>query len=37
MTILKEYDPKLESVGFDEVSLDVTDYLRNNGMDSPEG
>ena len=27
----------MESVGLDEANLDVTDYLRENGMDSPEG
>ena len=26
-TILKDYDPDLESVGLDEANLDITDYL----------
>ena len=34
---LKEYDPYLENVGMDEANMDVTDYLRRNGLDSPEG
>jgi len=36
-TILREYDEKLESVGFDEANLDITDYLQSNGLDHPEG
>jgi len=35
--ILKQYDSKLESIGLDEANLDVTDYLRENGLDCPEG
>ena len=37
LTNLKEYDPYLESLGFDEANLDVTEYLWRNGFDSPEG
>jgi hypothetical protein len=35
--ILKEYDERFESVGYDEASLDVTDYLEKIGANSPEG
>jgi len=35
--ILREFDPLLESVGFDEANLDVTDYLERNGLNMPEG
>jgi nucleotidyltransferase/DNA polymerase involved in DNA repair len=37
MAHLKFYDPHLESCGLDEANLDITDYLRSNGLDSPEG
>jgi DNA polymerase kappa len=35
--ILKEYDNKLESKGFDEANLDITDYLIKNNLNSTEG
>ena len=35
--ILAEYDPGLESMGLDEWNLDVTDYLIQHDMNSPEG
>ena len=35
--ILREYDPKLESIGLDEANLDITDYLIKNGLDHAEG
>ena len=35
--ILREYDERLESIGLDEANLDITDYLRSNGLDCPEG
>lgn len=35
--ILREFDPNLESVGLDEANLDVTDYLKKNNLDMPEG
>lgn len=37
MYLLREFDDKLESMGLDEANLDVTDYLIENGLDSPEG
>ena len=37
MKILRLFDPRLESQGLDEANLDVTDYLRENGLDSPDG
>lgn len=37
LPILRQYDPHLESVGLDEANLDVTNYLKQNGMDCPEG
>ena len=36
-TILKDYDPDLESVGLDEANLDITDYLWRNEMDNEMG
>lgn len=35
--ILKQYDPDLESVGLDEANLDVTEYLKENDLNSDEG
>ena len=35
--ILSEYDPYLESMGLDECNLDVTDYLIQHEINSPEG
>jgi hypothetical protein len=35
--VLEQYDPDLESVGFDEAAIDVTDFLRSNGLESKEG
>ena len=32
--ILEEYDPDLESIGLDEASLDVTEFLWKNGLES---
>lgn len=37
MTLLRQYDPYLESCGLDEANLDITDYLVKNGLNSPEG
>ena len=35
--IWREYDPELESQGLDEVNLDITNYLRKNGLDHELG
>jgi DNA polymerase kappa len=35
--ILEEYDPDLESIGLDEASIDVTDFIRKNNLESQEG
>jgi len=35
--IISEYDPDFESMGLDEVNLDVTPYLESQGMDNTEG
>ena len=35
--ILSKYDDMLESQGLDEASIDVTQYLIDNGLDSEEG
>lgn len=32
--LLEQYDPDLESLGLDEAAIDVTDFLRNNGLES---
>lgn len=32
--VVEEYDPELESTGLDEVAIDVTDYLREHGLES---
>lgn len=37
MYLLKNFDERLESQGLDEANLDVTDYLIENGLNSPEG
>ena len=37
LAILRNYDPALESCGLDEANLDITDYLKNNGLNCPEG
>ena len=36
-SIWREYDPDLESQGLDEVNLDITSYLRKNGLDHELG
>ena len=35
--ILAKYDDQLESQGLDEASIDVTQYLIDNGLNSEEG
>jgi hypothetical protein len=35
--ILAEYDPNLETLGLDEANLDVTDYLIDHNLNTPEG
>ena len=35
--IVSEYDPNFSSIGLDEVNMDVTDFLLENGMDNDEG
>jgi DNA polymerase kappa len=35
--VLEAYDPDLESIGLDEASLDVTEFLRSNKLESQEG
>ena len=35
--LLEQYDPDLESLGLDEAAIDVTDFLRSNGLESQEG
>lgn len=35
--ILRHYDPKLESCGLDEANLDLTEYLKENNLDSDLG
>jgi len=32
MTMLRQYDPNLESMGLDEANLDLSDYLALNGL-----
>ncbi len=34
---MKQYDPALESCGLDEANLDITDYLKKNGLDGKDG
>jgi nucleotidyltransferase/DNA polymerase involved in DNA repair len=34
---LKQYDPSLESCGLDEANLDITDYLKKNGLEGMDG
>ena len=36
-SVLEALDPDYESLGYDEASLDVTDYLRLNGLESKDG
>ena len=36
-TILREYDPDLESWGLDEANIDITEYLKKNGIDHSLG
>lgn len=35
--ILAKYDDQLESMGLDEASIDITNYLVENGLNSEEG
>ena len=35
--VLEAIDPEFESLGYDEASLDVTDYIRMNQLESKEG
>jgi DNA polymerase kappa len=35
--IVAEYDPNFASMGLDEVNMDMTDYLLENGLDNDEG
>ena len=35
--ILSKYDEDLESVGLDESALDVTQYLKDNNLNTQEG
>ena len=37
LATLREFDPALESCGMDEANLDITEYLVEHEMDSPEG
>lgn len=32
--VLEEYDPDLESIGLDEASIDVTDFIWSHGLES---
>ena len=32
--VLSKYDSELESVGLDESALDVTQYIKDNGLNS---
>ena len=36
-TILREYDPDLESWGLDEANIDITEYLKKNSIDHSLG
>lgn len=35
--IMAKYDDQIESKGLDEASIDVTDFLQQNGMDNMDG
>lgn len=35
--VLEAIDPDFESLGYDEASLDVTDYIRLNNLESWDG
>ena len=35
--VIEAIDPEFESLGYDEASLDVTDYLRNNNLENKDG
>jgi DNA polymerase kappa len=35
--VFREYDPLFESMGLDEGHLGITEYIRERGLDSPEG
>ena len=35
--VAEQYDDCFESLGLDEIDLDVTLYLKENGLDSEEG
>ena len=35
--ILAKYDDQLESMGLDEASIDITQYLTDNGLNTEEG
>ncbi len=35
--VLEAIDPEFESLGYDEASLDVTDYLRINNLENKDG
>lgn len=35
--VLEAIDPDFESLGYDEASLDVTDYIRLNNLESRDG
>lgn len=37
LPILKKYDHNLETTGMDEANLDVTDYLIEHNLNTPEG
>ena len=34
---MESIDPDFESLGYDEASLDVTDYIRLNNLESKDG
>ncbi len=36
-SVIEEFDPDMESIGLDEAAIDVTDYLRENNLESQEG
>ena len=36
-SVLKQYDPRLESCGLDEANLDLTEYLTENNLDEDMG
>ena len=33
-SVIEEFDPDMESIGLDEAAIDVTDYLRENNLES---